>query len=133
MYAQQIEKSKIREIRLEVKRSMFYESSHAKPNRRFYDQYSSMGNKDKVSNQNSKGGGHSFERPKCTSCGKKHLGKCLARMDVCFACGSKVQNLRVPNINSKVKGVNQSPLDPNAPKKNPLYGVGVRRGELIWI
>ena len=49
-----------------------------------------MGNKDKVSNQNSKGGGHSFERPKCIGCGKKQFVMCLAGMNFFFACGSKV-------------------------------------------
>ena len=83
-----------------------------------------MGNKEKAPNQNSQGGGHTFERPKCTTCGKQHLGKCLARTDVCFACGSKTYNMSdCPKINAKEKVVNQAPLDPNAPKKNPSYGI----------
>ena len=50
VYAQQIEESKIRDIRQEGKRPMFDESS---PNKRFYHQDSSMENKNIVSNQNS--------------------------------------------------------------------------------
>ena len=51
VYAQLIEKSKIREIRKERKRPRFDESSKPKPMRWFYNQESSMGNKDRVSNQ----------------------------------------------------------------------------------
>ena len=68
VYAQQIEKSKIREIRQEGKRPRFDESSQPKPKKSFYHQGSSMGNNDRAPYQNSQGGGHIFERPRCATC-----------------------------------------------------------------
>ena len=65
IYAQQIEESKIREIRQEGKRPRSDDSSHQKPKKRFYHQYSSMGNKERAPNQTSQGGGHSFKRSRC--------------------------------------------------------------------
>ena len=63
-----------------------------------------MVNKDRASNQNPQGDGHTFESPRCASCGKQHLGKCLVGTDCCFACASKNHNMRdFPNINAKGK------------------------------
>ena len=50
VYAQHIEESKISEIRQEGKRPRSNDSSHQNPNKRFYHQDSSMGNKDRDSN-----------------------------------------------------------------------------------
>ncbi|TMX03457.1 hypothetical protein EJD97_016155 [Solanum chilense] len=122
------QESKIREIRQEDKKPRSDDSSHKKHKKRFYHQDSSMGNKDRAPNQHSQGGGHTFERTRCTTCVKQHLGKCLSGMDGCFSCGSKGQNMRdFPRIKSSGKVVNQDSLDPNAPKKNPSYGMGARK------
>ncbi|XP_069147114.1 uncharacterized protein [Solanum lycopersicum] len=130
VYAQKIE-SKIREIMQEGKRPKFDESIQPKPKKRFYHQESSMGEKDRVSNKNSQGGGHTCERPRCATCGKQHLGKCLVGTNGYFACSSKNHKMReCPKIKEKGKEINQAPqggLDPNAPKKNPPYGMGARR------
>ena len=53
-----------------------------------------MGNKDRVFNKNSHGGVYTFERPRCATCGKKHLGKCLDGMDGCSAYSSKNHKIR---------------------------------------
>ena len=67
-----------------------------------------MKNKDRAPNQNSQGGGHTFERPMCATCGKQHFGKCLAGTDGCFSCASKNHKIRdCPNIKEKWKEVNQ--------------------------
>ena len=74
-----------------------------------------------VLNQNSQGGsrgGSTYEIPKCTTCGKKHSGKCLAGMDGCFGCGNMGHMMRnCPKLKAKGKEVNKSPYggsDPNA-------------------
>ena len=55
-------------------------------------------------------------------------GKCLTRMDGCFACGYKGNKMRdCPNLKSRGKDVNQASIDPNAPKKNPSYGMGASK------
>ena len=78
VYAQQIKESKIMEIKQEGKRPRFDESSQPKPMIRFYHQEYSMGNNYRDPNQNSCGGGHTFERRRYATCGKQHLGKCIA-------------------------------------------------------
>ena len=54
VYAQEIEESKITEIRQEGKRTRSHDSSHQNTNKRCYNQDSSMGNKDKVPKKYSK-------------------------------------------------------------------------------
>ncbi|TMX03313.1 hypothetical protein EJD97_017051 [Solanum chilense] len=98
-------------------------SSHQKPKKRLYHQDSSMGNKDKAPNKNFQKVGHSFERTRCPTCGKEHLGWCVAGKDVWFTCGNKVYKMRYcPNIKQTRKDVNQSSLDPNAPKRKLPMG-----------
>ena len=60
VYVQQIEESKIREIRQECRSPRTDDSCHQQPKKSFYHQHSSIGNKDKAPNQNSQGGGHYF-------------------------------------------------------------------------
>ena len=87
-----------------------------------------MGNKDKAPKQNSQADGHTFESTRCPTCGKKHLGRCLAGTDCCFACGNEVHKMKdFPKINARGKEVNQASLDTNFPKKNPSYGMGNRK------
>ena len=76
------------------KRPRSDEPSKPKSKKRFYRQDCLMGNKDRVSNKNSHGGGCAFERPKCTTCWKQNLGRCLAGKDGCFGCGNKCQKMR---------------------------------------
>ena len=78
VYARQTEESKIREISKEGKRNRSYEQGKPKPKKMFYYQGSSLGNKDRDPNKNSQGGDQTFERSRCATCGKQHLGKCLA-------------------------------------------------------
>ena len=117
-YSQQMEESKNRDIRQAGKRPRLDESSrqkpkkrprsddssHQEPKKRFFPQDSSIGNKDRDLNKLSQGGGHTFERTRCTSCGKKHLGNRLARTDGYVVCGNRVRRVRdFPNINDKGK------------------------------
>ncbi|XP_027768523.1 uncharacterized protein LOC107003811 [Solanum pennellii] len=130
VYAQQIEQSKIREMTRDGKRPRSNELSQPKDKKRFFNQEFSMGNKDRGSNQNSQGGGYSYERPSCTSCGKQHLGRDIASTDGCFGCGYRGHKMiDSPNLNEKVKEVNQAPhdcRDPNAPKRNRFYALGAK-------
>ena len=49
------------------KRPISEESCQPKAKKRFFNQDSSMGNRDRVSNQNSQGGGYAYERQMFTS------------------------------------------------------------------
>ena len=106
VHAQQIEESKSWEIRQEGKSHRSEESSQHKLKNRFYHQESSIGMKDRVSIKNSQVGGHNFERPRCATCGKQHLGMCIACIDGCYACASKNNKMRF-YLTSRHKGIGQ--------------------------
>ena len=90
-----------------------------------------MGNKDRVSNKLSQGGGYAFERRRCTIFLEKHLGRSLAGKDGRFECGNKSHNIRHwPTLKAKGKEVNQAPHggpDLNAPKRNHFYALGAKQ------
>ena len=107
VYAQQNGESKLMELRQEGIRHRSDEPSQAMYKRKFDNQDSPVGNKDRVSNKYSRGGGHALERSRCTTSGKHHLGKCLARTEGCFGCGNKGQKMtNYPNLKEKVKEIN---------------------------
>lgn len=86
-----------------------------------------MGNKVTVSNLNSQ------ERsPRCNSCGKEHLGRCVYSMDGSFGCVNRVHKMGYcPTPKSKGMEVNQDShgcLNPNAPKRNCFYAHGAKKG-----
>ncbi|XP_027772362.1 uncharacterized protein LOC114076856 [Solanum pennellii] len=118
VYTQQIEESKLREMHSDGKRPRSDEPSQPKIKKRFYNPESPVGNNYRVSNKNSQGGGYAFERPRCTSCWKQHLGRCLAGTYGCFECGNTGHKMRdFPCLKETGKEVNQSPhggLDPNS-------------------
>ncbi|KAH0776336.1 hypothetical protein KY290_007747 [Solanum tuberosum] len=103
VYAQQVEEARLRKKNREVKRARTDDGNSSKGKfegqsgprfkKRFSNQSSSSApktNKDRVSNPKPQGGnrgGSSIERPTCANCGKKHEGKCLADMGVCYGCG----------------------------------------------
>ena len=130
VYAQQIEESNLRQRNMDGKGHMINEQSQPKPKKRFYHKETFMGKKDKVSNQNSQECCHAFQRYRCATCGKQHLGKCLSNTDGFLCGGNSGHKMRdFPNLKAKEKTVNQYPqggLDPNAPKKNCFYALGSR-------
>ncbi|WMV50128.1 hypothetical protein MTR67_043513 [Solanum verrucosum] len=132
VYAQQLEETKLRWMNRDMKRARPDEQNQSTSKKRFYNQDSSMVSNDRVSNpkpQRGNGGGSTFERP--TTCGKQHLGKCLAGTDGCFGCGSKGHKMRdCPTLKAKGKETNQvahDGPDPNAPKRNRFYMLQANR------
>lgn len=128
VYAQQLEETKLRKMNRDMKRARPDEQNQSRSKKRFHNQDSSMVNNDRVSNpkpQRGNVGGSTFERPRCATCGKQHLGKCLAGTDGCFGCGSKGHKMRdCPTLKAKGKETNQvahDGPDPNAPKRNRFY------------
>ena len=112
VYAKHIEESNISKINRDVKRECSDEPSQPKSKKRFYNKDSSMLSKDRVSNKNSQGrsgGGTTYERNRCTTCGKQQLGKCLAGTDWCFGYGIKVHKMRYfPTLKAKREGDQQN-------------------------
>ncbi|XP_049357124.1 uncharacterized protein LOC125821803 [Solanum verrucosum] len=93
-------------------------------------------NKDRVSNPKSQGGnkgGSSMERPTCAKCGKKHEGKYLVGMGVCYGCGKNGQQLKdYPTRSAKGREGNQAPpsgSNSDAPKKNRFYALQSRNDQ----
>ncbi|XP_049364533.1 uncharacterized protein LOC125829339 [Solanum verrucosum] len=128
VYAQQLEETKLRKMNRDIQRARPDEQNQSRSKKRFYNQDSLIVNNDRVSNpkpQRGNGGGSTFERPRCATCGKQHLGKCLAGIDGYFGCGSKGHKMRdCPTLKVKGKEINQiahDGPDPNAPKKNRFY------------
>lgn len=70
--AQEIKESKLREMNRDGKRPTIDEPCKINSKNIFYNKHSSMRKEDRVSNKNSQKGGHSSERPWCTTCGKEH-------------------------------------------------------------
>ncbi|XP_049399874.1 uncharacterized protein LOC125863954 [Solanum stenotomum] len=111
VYAQQVEESRLRKKSREVKRespddgnsskSKFEGQSGPRFKKKFSNQSSSNApkpNKDKVPNSKPQGGnrgGSSMEKPTCAKCGKKHKGKCLAGISVCYGCGKSGHQLKI--------------------------------------
>ncbi|XP_049382853.1 uncharacterized protein LOC125847230 [Solanum stenotomum] len=112
VYAQQLEETKLRRKIRDMKRSRPDEQNQSRSKRIRKPQ---RGN----------GGGFTFERPRCATCGKQHLGKCLAGKDGCFGCWSKGHKIRdCPTLKAKGKETNQvshDGPDPNAPTRNHFY------------
>uniref|UniRef100_M1BQ68 Gag-pol polyprotein n=1 Tax=Solanum tuberosum TaxID=4113 RepID=M1BQ68_SOLTU len=71
-----------------------------------------------------------MERPTCAKCGKKHEGKCLAGMGVCYGCGKSGHQLKdCPTHTAKGREGNQTPpsdSNSDAPKKNHFYALQSR-------
>ena len=87
-----------------------------------------MGIKDSVPNHNyqgGSGGGYTHERPKCTTCGKQHLDKCIVGKDGYFGCGNRGRKMRdYPILKAKGKETNKAPQegpDSNTQMKNHFY------------
>ncbi|KAK4733737.1 hypothetical protein R3W88_007998 [Solanum pinnatisectum] len=78
-------------------------------------------------------GGSSMERPTCSKCGKKHEGKCLAGLGVCYGCGKSGHQLKdCPTRTTKGREGNQAPpsgSNSDAPKKNRFYALQLRNDQ----
>ncbi|KAH0695924.1 hypothetical protein KY289_013406 [Solanum tuberosum] len=146
VYAQQVEESRLRKKSIEVKRARpddgnssknkFEGQSGPRFKKKFSNQSSSNAprpNKERVSNPKPQGGnrdGSSMGKPSCAKCGKKHEGKCLVDMGVCYGCGKNGHQLKdCPTRTNKGREGNQatpSGSNVDAPKKNCFYALQSR-------
>ncbi|XP_049347855.1 uncharacterized protein LOC125812397 [Solanum verrucosum] len=83
VYAQSIEESKLKRKNREIKRVRSDEKGQPWFKKRAPNQDSSSTPKVKQE----KGGGALISKPTCTTCGKRHYGKCLAGTNGCYGCG----------------------------------------------
>ncbi|KAH0706582.1 hypothetical protein KY289_011658 [Solanum tuberosum] len=71
-----------------------------------------------------------MDRPTCAKCCKKHEGKCLAGMGVCYGCGKSGHQFKdcLTRAAKGKEGNQATPSGPNvdAPKKNRLYALQSR-------
>uniref|UniRef100_M1DAA3 Gag-pol polyprotein n=1 Tax=Solanum tuberosum TaxID=4113 RepID=M1DAA3_SOLTU len=104
MYAQSIEKSKLKRKNREMKRVRSDEQGQSRFKKIAPKQDSSR--TPKVNQE--RGNGPQFSKPTCTTYGKRHYGNCLAGTIGCYDCGKNDHQV-------------DDCLDPNAPKKNHFY------------
>ncbi|KAH0706305.1 hypothetical protein KY285_010808 [Solanum tuberosum] len=146
VYAQQVEETSLRKKNREVKRARtddrnsykgkFEGQGRSRFRKRFSNQGSSSAprvNKDRVSNLKPQGGtsgGSSMVRPTCAKCGKKHDGKCLVGIGVCYCCGKSGHQLKdCPTRTAKGRDDKQTPpsgSNSDAPKKKHFYALQSR-------
>ena len=62
------------------------------------------------------GGGPQIAKPTCSTCGKKHFGKCLAGTNGCYGCGKNDHKvIDCPNIVAKGREAKQASKDGTVP------------------
>ncbi|XP_049385836.1 uncharacterized protein LOC125849925, partial [Solanum stenotomum] len=123
LYAQSIEESKLKRKNKEMKRSRSDEQGQPRFNKRAPNQDSSSAPK---FNQE-KGRESQFSKPTCTTCGKRHYGKCLVGTSGCYGCGKIDHQVRYyPTLTTKGREAKQASFsgpDLNAPKRNCFYAL----------
>ncbi|XP_049348530.1 uncharacterized protein LOC125813083 [Solanum verrucosum] len=112
VFAQQIEEFKIKKKNREMKRTRSDEQGQPRFKKRAFNQDSSSTSR---VNQE-KGNGSPFPKSTCTTCGKKHYGKCLAYTNGCYGCGKSDHQVRnCPTLTAKGREVKQASLDGTVP------------------
>ncbi|XP_049348155.1 uncharacterized protein LOC125812718 [Solanum verrucosum] len=123
VYAQSIEKSKLKRKGRELKMGSFDEQGQPRLKKRYPNQDSSSAPK---ANEE-KHGGIQSSKLLCTTCGKRHNGKCLVGTSGCYGCGNpdhQVRNCSTFTARGReAKQASYVGLNPNAPKKNRFYAL----------
>ncbi|XP_049406233.1 uncharacterized protein LOC125869861 [Solanum stenotomum] len=137
--AKQIEEHNLKKMNREVKKARtgdgnfsnakFDGQGRQRFKQRFSNQHSSSDtpivNKDRVSNRKPQGGYEKrthIAKPTCAKYGKKHDGKCLTSVGVCYGCGKSGHQLNnCPTVTTKGREDKQTPpsgSNSNAQKQN---------------
>ncbi|XP_049406161.1 uncharacterized protein LOC125869764 [Solanum stenotomum] len=78
------------------------------------------------------GGGSQIVKPTCSTCGKKHFGKCLSGTSGCYGCGKNDHKVRdCPNIVAKGRNnrkAHYSDLSVDGKARNRFYALQVNKG-----
>nr|XP_010317529.1 uncharacterized protein LOC104646125 [Solanum lycopersicum] len=115
VYAQSIEKSKLRRMATSSKRSGASDQEQSRLRKKVQSQGESRSSKFKVE----KGGGSKDGNTTCSNCCKKHYGECLLCTRSCFGCGKDGHNVRdCPMIASRGRQGKQ--VAPSSPKEDAL-------------
>ncbi|XP_049386667.1 uncharacterized protein LOC125850871, partial [Solanum stenotomum] len=118
VYVQSIEESKLKRMNRNVKRGRSDEQSQPRFKKRAQDQDFSSAPK---VNQD-KGGESQFSKPTCTTCGKRHYGKCLAGTNGCYGCGKNDHKVKdCPTFTARGREAKQASKDGMVPIP-PNYG-----------
>ncbi|KAK4721400.1 hypothetical protein R3W88_011633 [Solanum pinnatisectum] len=113
VYAQSIKDSKLKGVNQDLKRGRPNEQGQPRLEKGAPNQDSTSA--PKVNQE--KGGGSQFSKPTCTTCGKRHYGKCLAGTNGCYGCGKMTTRRR------EAKQASLSGSDLDAPKRNRFYAL----------
>ncbi|KAK4713360.1 hypothetical protein R3W88_019267 [Solanum pinnatisectum] len=118
VYAQSIKESKHKRMNRDVKRGRSNEQGQPRFKKKAPNQDSSSA--PKVNQE--QGGGSQFSKPTCTTCGKRHYGKCLAGTNGCYGCGKNDHKVKYcPTLTSRGREAKQASKDGTVPIP-PNYG-----------
>ncbi|TMX02267.1 hypothetical protein EJD97_022190 [Solanum chilense] len=123
VYVQSIEESKLGMRSRDDKRGITNEKVQHKFKKRASNQDGYIAPKANYE----RGGGSQVAKPNCVTCGKRHLGKCLAGTSGCFGFGKDYHKVRdCPTIAARGKEAKQGPPnvpDGGIPKSHHFYAL----------
>ncbi|XP_049405170.1 uncharacterized protein LOC125868583 [Solanum stenotomum] len=98
--------SKMTRVRKDLKRSRYEDQGQPRFKKRAPNQ--DFSSAPKVNHEG--GGGSQIAKPTCSTCGKKHFGKCLSGTSGCYGCGKNDHKVRdCPYNVSKGRNARQTP------------------------
>uniref|UniRef100_M1DDH3 Gag-pol polyprotein n=1 Tax=Solanum tuberosum TaxID=4113 RepID=M1DDH3_SOLTU len=127
VYAQSIEESKLMRVKKELKRG----KSDEQGQRRFKNRAPNQDFSSAPNVNQERGGGSQFSKPTCSTCGKKHFGKCLAGTSGCYGCGKNDHKVRdCPTLTARGRDAKHASYGgPNLDdqKKTRFYALQVKK------
>uniref|UniRef100_M1DEF3 Gag-pol polyprotein n=1 Tax=Solanum tuberosum TaxID=4113 RepID=M1DEF3_SOLTU len=108
VYEQSIKESKMTRVRKDLKRGRYEDQGQPRFENRAPNL--DLSSAPKVNHEG--GGGSQIAKPTCSTCGKKHFGKCLSGTSGCYGCGKNDHKVRdCPNIVVKGRNAKQAPYN----------------------
>ncbi|XP_049357496.1 uncharacterized protein LOC125822156 [Solanum verrucosum] len=106
VYAQSIKESKMTRVRKDLKKGRYEDQGQPRVKKRAPNQ--DFSSAPKVNHEG--GGGSQIAKPTCSTCGKKHFGKCLSGTSGCYGCVKNDHKvINCPNNVSKGMKAKEAP------------------------